>query len=309
MHAMLPFLTDDDVTRLVSMRDAIDAIEQALLRKAGGTFLTPPRHYFGTPKGTLAFTIGGDAERGAVGFRVYSMYAASREDDQLVVVYDATTGELRGIIQGERVGAMRTGALGGIAVKYAAREDAKVLAIIGSGRQASTQLEAASVVRKLTTVRVFSRSAENRQAFASGMSAQLDLPVRAVASPAEAIAGADIVIVATSSRMPVFNASLIEPGQHVTTIRLGRGQHELDGAVADRTGAIITDSLEQLKAYPGGFFLPDRLASITELSQHVAGDRQARATADDITLYLSAGLSGTEVVLGDLALRKAHAAS
>lgn len=302
---MVTVLANDDVDRLVSMREAVDAVEQALARKGDGTFVSPPRHYFATRKGALAFTIGGDADEGVVGFRVYGVFAGSREDDQLVVVYDAATGELRGIVQGERIGAMRTGALGGVAVRYAAREEAKTLAMIGSGRQARMQLEAAAVVRELADVRVHSRSAQNRETFASEMSERLGLRISPVATPDEAIASADIVIVATDSRAPVFDASLIEPGQHVTTIRLGRGQHELDAAVADRAGAIFTDSMEQLRSYPGGFFLADRIDTITELSEHVARGTPVRTSPDEVTLYLSTGLSGTEVVVADLALRKA----
>ena len=245
---MITIVSNSDVTRLVSMREAVDALEQALERKGEGAFITPPRHYFATEKGALAFTIGGDAVSGVVGFRVYGMFPGSREDDQLVVVYDAATGELRGIVQGERTGTMRTGALGGVAIRHAAREDAKILGIIGSGRQARTQLEGAAVVRNLTQVRVFSRSPEKRETFASEMSDRLALSISPVTTPDEAIAGADIVVVATNSRASVFDASLIEPGQHVTTIRLGHGQHELDAGLADRSGAIFTDSLEQLRS-------------------------------------------------------------
>lgn len=302
---MVTILSDDDVNRLVSMREAVDAIEGALARKGAGAFVTPPRHHLGTRKGALVFTIGGDAEEGVVGFRVYGMFPGANDEGQLVVVYDAATGALRGIVQGARVGAMRTGALGGVAIKYGARQDAKVLAMIGSGVQARTQLEAAAVVRELSDVRVYSRSAENREPFASEMGAALGLRIVPVASPAEAIGGADIVVVATDSRTPAFDASLIEPGQHVTTIRLGRGQHELEAGVADRAGAIFTDSMEQLRSYPGGFFLEDRIDSITDLSEHVARGASIRSAPDEITLYLSTGLAGTEVVVADLALQRA----
>ena len=126
-------------------------------------------------------------------------------------------------------------------------------------------------------------------------------------TPEKVIADAEIIIVATDSRSPVFDSSLIEPGQHVTTIRLGQGQHELAPGIADRAGAIFTDSLEQLRSYPGGFFLADRIDTITGLSEHVAGGKPIRQSREEITLYLSAGLSGTEVVVADIALRKVEA--
>jgi ornithine cyclodeaminase len=253
----------------------------------------------------LAFTIGGDAEQGVIGFRVYGMFPES-VDDQLVVVYEAATGALRGIVQGDRIGTMRTGALGGIAIQHGAREDSKTLAIIGSGRQARAQLEAAVCVRGLSAARVYSRSPKKREVFAQEMSEQLGLRVSPVPTPEEAIAGADIVIVATSSREPVFDASLIEPGQHVTTMRLATGQHELDSGVADLASAIFTDSREQLMSYPGGFFLADRIDKISDLSEHVVSGVPVRTSANQITLFLSTGLAGTEVVVADAALRQVN---
>ena len=136
------------------------------------------------------------------------------------------------------------------------------------------------------------------------MSAELDLAVMPVGSPELAIRGADIVIVATSSPTPVFDGALIEPGMHVTTIRLGASSHELDASVAGKAAAIFSDSLEQVRNYQGGFFLPEKLDEMTDLAEHVADGAPIRTSPDDITLYCSAGLAGTDVVVADVALRK-----
>ena len=301
---MVTVLTNDDVNELVSMREAVDAVEGALGRKGEGAFVTPPRHIVPNKRGALVFTIGGDAEEGVMGFRAYAVSGGASEKDQIVAVYDASSGVLRGMVIGSRVGEMRTGALGGVAIKYASREDAKILAVIGSGIQARTQLEAAAVVRDFDEVRVYSRTAANRDAFASDMSETLGLTITPVASADEAIAGADIVVVATNSSEPVFGGELIRPGMHVTTIRLGARSHELDATVADRAAAIFSDSMDQVRSYQGGFFLPERLDEMTDLSEHVAGGRPVRTSADDITLYCSAGMAGTEVIVADIALRK-----
>jgi len=295
-------LTDDDLTARVSMRDAVAAVEQALRDKGNGRFVTPPRHYATLGSGTFVFTIGGGSGDGVAGFRVYGFGGLSNEASQLVVVYDAATGQLRGIVQGTRVGAMRTGALGGVAIKYAAREDASAVAVIGAGTQARTQLEAAAVVRSLKDVRVYSRTPGSREAFAQEMGEQLGLDIRPVASTEEAIRGADIVITATSSSSPTWDAALIEPGMHVTSIRLARSAHEVDPAIGEQAAAIFTGSMEQLRSYPGGFFLEDRIDSVTDLADHVANDRPVRTSSEQVTFYCSTGLSGTEVVVADLAL-------
>lgn len=301
---MVTVLSNEEVEELVSMQEAVEAIEGALARKGNGAFVTPPRHIVPTQKGALVFTIGGDAEEGVVGYRVYAVFQGVSEEDQTIAVYDASNGALRGMVQGPRAGAMRTGALGGVAIKYAAREDAKVVALIGSGVQAGTQLEAAAAVRELEEVRVFSRTPRHRDDFSNEMSVELGLRVMPVGSPEAAIDGADIVIVATSSSTPVFEGALIKPGMHVTTIRLGMNSHELDPSVADRASAIFSDSMEQIHNYQGGFFLPEKLDEMSDLSEHVAAGSPVRASDDDITLYCSAGLAGTEVVIADVALRK-----
>ncbi|MEX1254249.1 MAG: ornithine cyclodeaminase family protein [Dehalococcoidia bacterium] len=303
----LPILKDADVASLVSMSEAIDVIETALARKGRGQFVTPPRHYVPNKNGALVFTIGGDADEGAIGFRVYGAFAGGVRDSQVVAVFDAKTGALKGLVLGEVVGSMRTGAIGGVAMKHGARPDARVVGVIGSGEQARTQVEAAAAVRDLAEVRVYSRTPAHREAFAAKMSERLGLPVFAVPSAEEAVRSADIVVTATNSGTPLFDAALLSPGAHVNALGPTFAQrHELDAAVAERAASIFTDSPEQLRAYPEPSFLEGtpHIARVSDLAGHVAGGAPIRSSGEDITLFLSVGLSGTEVVLADLALSK-----
>jgi alanine dehydrogenase len=303
----LRILHDADVASLVSMSDAIEVIEAALARKGRGEFVTPPRAYAGNKNGALVFTIGGDADEGAIGFRVYGAFAGGVRDSQIVAVFDAKSGALKGMVLGELLGAMRTGAIGGVAIKHGARPDAKVLGVIGSGEQAKTQVEAAAAVRDLEEVRVYSRTPAHREAFASKMSEGLGLRVVAVGSPEEAVAGADIVVTATNSATPLFEAALLGPGAHVNALGPKFAQRsELDAAVGERAASILTDSPEQLRAYPEPSFLEGtpHMARVSDLAEHVASGARIRSSNEDITLFLSVGVSGTEVVLADLALSK-----
>jgi ornithine cyclodeaminase len=301
-------LSNDDVRSLLPMREAVGLIEDALRLKAQGSFLTPPRYYAGNKNGALAFTVGGHADQGVFGFRVYETFPGPRRDEQFVAVFDSVTGELRGLVFGELLGALRTGAIGGVAMKYAAREDAHVVGIIGSGMQARTQLLAAAAVRDVASAKVYSRSAGKRQAFALEMTELLGIPVRAVSTAAEAISGSGIVVTATSSAEPIFPASLLEPGVHVNALGPKfAGRHELDAAVAGLASACFTDSPEQLWSYPEPFFLSETSIQITDLADHVESGSPVRRSADDITLFWSVGLSGTEVVLADAVLSKAAA--
>jgi ornithine cyclodeaminase len=302
---VVAILSDEDVRSLLSMAEAIELIEDAIRLKGTKSLVTPPRFYAGNSHGALVFTVGGHADRGAFGFRVYGMFPGRVRDEQFVAVFDSETGSLKGLVFGELIAAIRTGAIGGVAIKHAAREDAHVVGIVGSGMQARTQLMAAAAVRDVSAAKVYSRSAENRETFATEMTESLGLPVHSVSTAEEVVAGADILITATSSAVPVFPASLIGPGVHINALGSKfAARHELDPAVADSASTVFTDSLEQLGGYPEPFFLSES-HKITDLADHLASGAAIRRSPQDITLFCSVGLSGTEVVLADAVLAKA----
>jgi len=172
-------LTDDDVRRVMPMSAAVDRIESALREHAEGTMVAPPRFRVDVDKGALIFTAGAVTHYDkAVGFRVYDRFQESHASHgQVVVVFDSDTGDFKGVIVGGHLGAMRTGAIGGVAIKHMARPDASRAAILGSGRQARTHLEAAAGVRHFASVKVYSPNATHREAFAREMRETLDLNV------------------------------------------------------------------------------------------------------------------------------------
>lgn len=191
---------------------------------------------------------------------------------------------------------MRTGAIGGVAVDAMAPRDADIAAVIGAGRQARTQLEAAAAVRPLRDVRVYSRDADRRARFAAEMSLYLGITVRAAASPHEALADAAIVLCATTSKTPVIKAAWLAPGAHINTVGpKGAGEHEIDLDIARAASLIATDSPDQVAAYPNGFFLRD-LAVLRDLAALVA-DPAAVSRGPGFSLFCSTGLAGTEVLL------------
>src|SRR4030095_13929622 len=128
------------------------------------------------------------------------------------------SGDLLALIEADMMGQMRTGAASGVATKYLARADAKTAAMIGTGGQARTQLEAIATVRRLESGKVYGREAERREIFAREMSAKLGVRVEAVGSSAEATAGAAIVCTATTASQAVVVAESIAPGTHINAI-------------------------------------------------------------------------------------------
>jgi alanine dehydrogenase len=292
------------------MPEMIAGIEAAMLAKATGALAAPPRVKVPIgPRGDLVFTVGGvNAGQSVAGFRAYHTFPRQAPDGaQLTAVWDQASGSLKGIIVGDLLGEIRTGAIGGVAVKMLARTDADSVAIIGSGAQARTQLQAAAAVRKLKSVRIYSRTAENRARFAVEMGRKLGLEIQSCESVEAAVRDAAIVVCATDSRQPVIRAEWIAPGTHVTTIGpKQRGQHELDLDVAIGADVIATDSPVQIAAYDPLFFLQGtpHMDRVIDLADIIAGKREGRTGAEDITLFCSAGLAGTEVVLADRLLEK-----
>jgi alanine dehydrogenase len=161
-----------------------------------------------------------DYEPTATGVRLARIPASPGETFcGFVLLHKMSTGELLAIIQDGFLQKVRVGGLAGVASKYLARADADVLAVIGSGWQATAQVEAHCLARPIREVRVYSPNAPRREAFAASMSNRVSAEVRPVASAEEAVRGAKIVVTATNSIEPVLFASWLEPGMFITFVK------------------------------------------------------------------------------------------
>lgn len=308
MTADTPYqvLTDVDFDARVPMETAVETIGDTLVSHGSGHLDAPSRFHLDADDGALVFTAGLDHESDVMGFRVYETLPDSPDDHQLVATWDAATGAFEGLIVGHRVGTVRTGAIGGVAVDALARQDATTLGLLGSGRQAATQLAAAAVVRDLDHVRVYSPTESHREAFAADQADELDVEVDAVSDAEAAVRGADIVIAATASRDPVFDPDWLADGVHVSTIGPKfTHAHELDPSVAADCDVIVTDSLAQLDDYQAPFFLEGtgHRERMRELGRVLTGQAVGRESSGERTLFCSVGLAGTEVALAHEAFR------
>src|SRR5438046_10300884 len=156
------------------------------------------------------------------------------------------TGDLLALIEAYYMGQLRTGAASGVATKYLARKDSRVAAIIGTGGQAKTQLEAVAAARKLESARAYGRDAAKREKFCAEMSGRIGIPVDPCSSAAEAVRGADIVSTATTASQPVVPGADLPPGTHINAIGANHAHKpELDDEAVASADVIVVDSVEQ----------------------------------------------------------------
>ncbi len=295
-------LSEADVKSILTMPMTLELVETSFQRLAEGKAALQYRQRLIVPgQGVLNHMAAADLTSGYMGLKIYSI---AREGARFVVtLFHAGSGEMVSLIEADYLGQMRTGAATGVATKFMAREDASVAAIIGTGLQARTQLEAIAPVRKLQSIRAYGRNAERRETLAREMTERLGIPVKAVGSAEEAVRGAHIVSTATTSKEPVLDGTWLEPGMHINAIGVNQAaKRELDTEAVLRSDFIAADSREQSKIEAGDLihaFAGDasRWETVHEFSDVVAGKIKARTDAQQITLFKSNGVATEDIVV------------
>ena len=319
---MTRFLSEEDVRSLVSMPLALEAVQAAFRSLGSGRGANIPRDRLfpgidpARPT-SLQVMSGALPEYDAMGLKVYSTAAGGARF--LVLVYRASTGELRGIVEADWLGRFRTGAATGFASSLLARPDSATVAIIGAGGQAVTQLLAlVTAMPQISHARVWSRSEERRATFAEAyqlVSGQRipHLDIAICETPEDAIVGADVVIAITSARTPVVRGEWIRSGMHVVGAGINRADvAELDSDVVSRADLVVVDHLagamreagDLIAAHASGHFDWSRAV---ELGAIVAGTSPGRTSQDQVTLFESQGIAIEDVALATLLLDRAEA--
>ena len=294
------YLREAEVERLITMEMALAAVEEAFRQQALGSVQNQARRRLHTRAGAmLHYMAAADDSLGYCGLKIYTTTRAGFRF--LVPLYRGDTGALVALLEADTIGRFRTGAASGIATKYMARPDAGRVALLGSGHQAPTQLLALSKVRRLTSVKVFSRTPERSAAFAEKMSAQLGLVVEPVATAEAALHGADLIAAITSAREPVTRSEWISPGAHINAAGINHARRqEIDAATVLRAGRVVVDSIEQSKEEAGDLIVayenePQRWQQVRELAEVVAGKFTGRESPEEITLFKSNGVALEDV--------------
>jgi alanine dehydrogenase len=333
-------LSAADVRAAVDMPAAIGVMRTAFAALASGGANVPVRLGLTTEHGVTLFMPAHLREQDMAGAKVVSVNPGNAASalpviQAVVLAIDPVTGQVRALMDGTWLTALRTGAVGGLAADLLARSDADTVALFGAGVQARSQLEAVRCVRDITEVRVVSASGSSAdrlvaeiaetvtaaeavgadratgRAGAARVAMTAGTPrivVRRVDDADEAIAGADIVIAATSSRTPVFDGTKIEPGTHVTGVgSFTLNMREVDTALVQRA-RVIVDQREAIMDEAGDIVGPiadgDVDASIIagEIGEVVLGTVEGRRSVDEVTFFKSVGNAVQDIAVAGLVL-------
>jgi len=337
---MTLILSNDDVDKLLTMPECIEVLEQGYVELAEGRgvnrtrsdCITPtanPDAVYGLksmdgviPKfGIGAIRINSDIvtfpKKGNNIVREKVPAAPNGRYTGLVLLFSTENGEPLAILPDGVMQRMRVGAANGLGVKYLARTDASTVGILGSGWQAGAQLMAACAVRKIKLIRCFSPTKANREAFAEQMSDLLGVEVEPVAQPEEATRGADIVMCATNSLDNIFFERWVEPGVHLSSIKLP----EIEIKAIKRADRILLHSHETTpvhvttrdlvlakKANEHGWSAGNALDfdKLPTLPEMIVGRAQGRQSDDEITCFLNnIGLGYQFAAAGSVVYRRA----
>jgi alanine dehydrogenase len=316
------WLNARDIEALLTMTDAITAVEEAFRQLALGAVILPPRVGIGMARhggGGAAMPAYVGGEINGLGLKLVTLYPDNPARYGLaavqatLVLLDPCNGQLLAVMDAGALTALRTGAAGGVAARYLARQGATRATVFGAGVQGRAQLEALCAVRPIQRAWIVDRVPAAAHAFAAEMSARLGLSVAPATDLAAAVTDADVILTATTAHEPLFDGAWLQPGVHIN----GIGSHapaarELDTATIQRA-RVVTDQTAACLAEAGDLIIPLRAGAIAEthiaaqLGEVILGLKPGRTAEDEITLFKSVGLAIQDIAVAAQVYRQALA--
>jgi ornithine cyclodeaminase len=313
-----------EVTGLLALDALIDALGPAMADLSAGRASVPNRIAAVVPRvdGRLLAMPGHVPSQDALVTKLVTLFPANAgtalpTHQAVIVVFDPGTGAPAALLDGTVITAVRTGACSALSARLLAREDASVLAVLGTGVQARSHARAMARVRPIAEIRVAGRHPAKAEALAAELQQELDVEVRAVGSYGEAVAGAHVVCATTHPGEPVVRRADLDPGTHVTSVGWAPAGREVDDATVAE--ALVCVETRQAALAPvsaaGSPDLVDPLRGgvlaeedVVELGELIAGTRTGRTFAEQITLYKSVGVAVQDATAATLVLAAARRA-
>jgi alanine dehydrogenase len=304
------WLPESDVQASLPMSDLIDAMQKALTDFSAGCVVQPVRTAIEyRPMAFFGLMPVYDPGSGLVGAKLLTVVPGNLvkglpSHQALIALFDSESGALLAVVDGRYITEARTAAVSAVSVRHLARQDARELAILGSGVQAHSHLQALPLVREFDEIRVWSPTRERLERFVAHAGGR----VRAAASAEEAVRGADVVVLATNSITPVIKRAWVSPGAHVVAVGACRpNHHEVDPELM-RQSIVVVDS-RAAAIVESGDIIGSGCKVYAELGDIVAGTHCGRPNASAITLFKSLGLAIEDMVSAGLAYHRAQAAN
>lgn len=308
----MPLLIDEQCIRsLVTMDDALAVVEEVFRAQGEGQVTNVPRVRMPVKGGVVRITAASLSYRGYYGVKISSTAVFGRDAGRLFCLYREDSGALVAIVQVFAMGALRTGAASGVATKYLANENAAVLGVLGSGRQARTQVEAVCKVRPIREVRVYSPNSAHREAFCAELKKFNKIKYLASDTAERAVRDADVIISATTAEQPVVMGQWLKPGAHINAIGANyEHRRELDQDAVCAAKFICADDVEQVRYESSDLAGPVKAGllkwdDVHPLAQVVAGRVKGRTARGDITIFKSLGVAMEDVALAARVYEKA----
>ena len=312
----LRVLSRAQVLSLITMPEAIEAMARAFGQLSARKAEMPVRVALSTGPGVTLFMPARLADEARRGAKVVSLFQGNRavglpSINGVILMVDDQTGLPTALMDAGELTAIRTAAAAGLATKLLSRPDSRVLTVFGAGAQAPRQIEAVRAVRAIDEVRVVSRSGDSARRLAEGLEG---VEARAVADAGAAVDGADIVVAATTSRVPVFDGSRLPPGTHVSGV--GSFTHEMQEIDVDvvRRSRVVVEDRESAMEEAGDLIIPIEAGQVSEdvidceLGDIVNGRAPEGASGRELTFFKSVGTAVQDVAIGatvlDAAIRE-----
>ncbi len=300
------WLTEQDVVGLMDLKDAIGALEQALVLEAAGEAanMTKTLLQYGTSNLHAIGAKLGDL----VGTKTWAHTGGGTSP--LLMLWDASNGSLVAVIEAFAMGNMRTGGISGVAADWMASAVVPVMGLVGTGKQALSQVGAMLAVRDIRRLQVYSPRPESRAAFADKARAEFGIEVVEVASVAAACAGAGIVTLVTRATTPCLDAAMLERGTHLNAVgAIAPDREEFSQDVFERVGRIAVDNLPGVQQLSREFmtrFDARGWDAVRPLSALIATGRR-RDAAEDLSLFKAMGMGISDLAMGTELVRRARA--
>lgn len=315
-------LNKHDIQACITMPEVIQANKEALKIYSQGNSVIPLRTNLNVASqhGQSLYMPGFvDGEQKSLGIKIVAVYPENAPKGLPVVpatmiVQDPATGIVNAVMDGTYLTQLRTGAVQGAGTDLLARKDAKIGALIGTGGQAETQLQALISVRNLEQIRIFDIDQAHAHEFATRMSTKYGCNCFAVASAQECVTDADIIVTVTTSKVPTFKAAWVKKGAHISGVgSYTPDMNEIPKELVASADIIVFDTTAGVTAEAGDFINPIKEGLITadkytgELGELILNKIPGRTSDDQITIFKSVGTSVLDVYVANLIVDKAKA--